>query len=75
MGETYSWWVTNLKAQSKRFIILTVFDQTKIHAGCPRKSLWIGLEEKCLINSKIFFGGVFLYLYSHLLKKLELSLS
>ena len=30
--------------------------------GVPKKSLWFGLEEKCLRNSKIFFNGVFLYL-------------
>ena len=29
--------------------------------------------EKFLRNSKIFFDGVFLSIYSHLLKKLELS--
>jgi hypothetical protein len=27
----------------------------------------------CLRNSKIFFDGVFLSIYSHLVKKLELS--
>ena len=37
------------------------------------QSLWCDLEEKCLGNSKIFFDGVFLSIYSHLLKKLELS--
>ena len=41
--------------------------------GGPKKSLLCHLEEKCLRNSKIFFYGVFLYIYSHLLKKLELS--
>ena len=41
--------------------------------GGPKKSLWCDLEEKCLRNSKIFFDGVFLFIYSHLLKKLELS--
>ena len=30
------------------------------------------LEEKCLRNSKIFFDGVFLSTYTHLLKKLKL---
>ena len=40
--------------------------------GGPKKSLWIDLEEKCLRNSKMFFDGVFLSIYSHLLKKLEL---
>ena len=34
--------------------------------------LWIDLEEKGLRNSKIFFDGVFLYLYTHLIKKLEI---
>ena len=32
----------------------------------PKKSLWCDLEEKCLWNSKIFFDGVFLSIYSHL---------
>jgi hypothetical protein len=41
--------------------------------GGPKKGLWIDQEEKCLRNSKIFFDGVFLSIYSHLLKKLELS--
>ena len=41
--------------------------------GVPKKSLWCDIDEKCLWNSKIFFDGVFLYTYSHLLKKLELS--
>ena len=40
--------------------------------GGPKKNLWCDLEEKCLWNSKIFFDGVFLCIYSHLLKKLEL---
>ena len=40
--------------------------------GGPKKSLRCDLEEKCLGNSKIFFYGVFLSIYSHLLKKLEL---
>ena len=40
--------------------------------GVPKKSLWCDLEEKCLGNSNIFFDGVFLSVYSHLLKKLEL---
>jgi hypothetical protein len=39
----------------------------------PKKSLWIDLEEKCLRNSKIFFDGVFLSIYSHLFKNLEFS--
>ena len=38
-----------------------------------KKKLWCDLEEKCLRNSKIFFHGVFLSIYSHLLKTLELS--
>ena len=41
--------------------------------GGPKKSLWCDLEEKCLRNSNMFFDGVFLSIYSHLLKKLELS--
>ena len=41
----------------------------------PKNSLWIDLEEKCLRNSKIFFDGVFLSIYSHRVKKLELSKS
>ena len=39
----------------------------------PKKSFWCDVEEKCLRNSKIFFDGVFLSIYSHLLKNLELS--
>ena len=42
-----------------------------ICTGWSKKKLWCDLEEKCLINSKIFFDGVFLSLYSHLLKKLK----
>ena len=38
-----------------------------------QKKLWCDLEEKCLRNYKIFFDGVFLSIYSHLLKKLQLS--
>ena len=45
-----------------------------IKQGGPKKSLWCDLEEKCMWNSKIFFDGVFLSIYSHLLKKLELSM-
>ena len=41
--------------------------------GGPKKSLWCDLEEKCLWNSKMFSDGVVLYIFSHLLKKLELS--
>ena len=41
--------------------------------GWSKKSLSCDLEEKRLRNSKIFFDGVFLSIYSHLLKKLELS--
>ena len=37
------------------------------------ENLWCDVEEKCLKNSKIFFDGVFLSIYSHLVKKLELS--
>ena len=41
--------------------------------GGPKKNYGvIYIEEKCLRNSKMFFDGVFLSLYSHLLKKLEL---
>ena len=40
--------------------------------GGPKKSLWCDLDEKCLWNSKKNYG-VFLSIYSHLLKKLELS--
>jgi hypothetical protein len=43
--------------------------------GGPKKSLWCDVEEKCLRNSKIFFDGVFLSIYSHLVKKLKLSKS
>ena len=48
-------------------------EEPKIVQGGPKKSLWCDLEEKCLWNSEIFFDGVFLSIYSHLLKKLELS--
>ena len=41
--------------------------------GGPKKSLWCDLEENCLWKSKTFFDGVFPSIYSHLLKKLELS--
>ena len=41
--------------------------------GGTKKGLWCIPEEKCLWNSEIFFDGVFLSIYSHLLKKLELS--
>ena len=41
--------------------------------GGPKKNLLIDLEEKCLRNSKIFVDGVILSIYSHLVKKLELS--
>ena len=41
--------------------------------GGPKKSLWCDLEKMCLRNSKIFFYGVFLSIYSPLLKRLELS--
>ena len=45
-----------------------------IYLQCgSKKSLWCDLEEKCLRNSKIFFDGVFPSVYSHLVKKLELS--
>ena len=38
----------------------------------PKKSVSCDLEEKYLGNYKIFFDGVFLSIYSHLLKKLKL---
>ena len=38
----------------------------KKSTGWSKKSLWCDLEEKCLRNSKIFFDGVFLSIYSHL---------
>ena len=38
-----------------------------------KKSLLYDLEEKGLTNSKMFFDGVFLSIYSHLLKKFALS--
>ena len=41
--------------------------------GGSKKSLWCDLEEKCLRNSKIFFDGVFLSMYAHLVKKFQLS--
>ena len=47
-----------------------IFKETQ---GGPKKSLWCDLEEQCLRNSKIFYDGVFLSIFSHLLKKLELS--
>ena len=36
----------------------------KIYNG-QKKSLWCHIEEKCLGNTKIFFDGVFLSIYSH----------
>ena len=39
--------------------------------GGPKKSLLIGLEKKCLWTSKIFFDGVFLFIYSNLYKKIR----
>jgi hypothetical protein len=52
----------------------TVFSNYTIYIqGGPKKSLWCDLEEKCLRNSKIFFDGVFLSIYSHIVKKLELE--
>ena len=39
------------------------------YTGWSKKSFLCDLEEKCLRNSKIFFDGVFLSIYSHLLKK------
>ena len=37
--------------------------------GGPKKNYGvIYIEEKCLRNSKMFFDGVFLSLYSHLLE-------
>ena len=41
--------------------------------GGQKQRLLIDLEERFLRNSKISFDGVFLSLYSHLLKQLELS--
>ena len=43
------------------------------YTGGSKKSLWNNLEEKCLRKSKMLFDGVFLSMFSHLLKKLELS--
>ena len=37
-----------------------------LYTGWSKKSLWYDLEEKCLLNSKIFFDGVFLSIYLHL---------
>ena len=34
--------------------------------GGPKESSGCDLEEKCLLNSKIFFDGVFLSIYLHL---------
>ena len=47
----------------------------KLYRGVQKKFM-IDLEEKCLSNSKnkVFLkDGVFLFIYSHLVKKLELS--
>ena len=38
-----------------------------------KKKIFCDLKEKCLRNSKIFFDGVFISIYSHFVKKLELS--
>ena len=43
------------------------------YTGWSKKSLGCDLEEKYLVNFKIFFDKGFLSPYSHLLKKLELS--
>ena len=47
--------------------------RNQISTGWSKKSLWCDLEGKCLRISKIFFDGVILSIYSHLVKKLELS--
>ena len=36
----------------------------KKYTGRSKKSLWCDLEEKWLGNSKIFFDGVFLYIFT-----------
>ena len=66
MPITKSNWLSYFKAQIKTI--------KKIIQGGPKKSLWCDLEEKCLRNSKSFFDGVFLSIYSHLFKKFELSM-
>ena len=43
-----------------------------MYTGWSKKRLGCDLDEKCLRNSKILFDGVFLFIYSHLLKKLQL---
>ena len=55
-----------------KYIYIYLYVHLHIQGG-PKKTLLCDLEEKCLRNSKIFFDGVFLYIYSHLAKKLELS--
>ena len=51
---------------------VTFYQLMRLQGG-PKKSLLCDLEEKCLRKSKIFFDGVFLSIYSHLVKNLELS--
>ena len=53
-------------------LLLDIWYLSMYVQGGPKKSLWCDLEEKCLRKSKIFFYGVFLSIYSHLLKKLVL---
>ena len=39
------------------------FKKEKLQGG-PKKSLWWDLKEKCLENSKMFFDGVFLSIFT-----------
>ena len=59
----------------KESLLISAYRLIRVYKGWSKKRLWCNLEEKCLWNSKIFFDGVFLSIYSHLLKKLELSKS
>ena len=49
-------------------------DLLTVYTGWSKKKFMMYLEEKCLLNSKIFFDGVFLSIYSHLLSYIEKNL-
>ena len=69
---SYNNWDLNSTKWNIPFGTLISVANTKTYQW-SKKSLLCDLEEKCLRNSKIFFDGVFLSIYLHLLKKLELS--
>ena len=59
------------RVQHSRKLYVSIL--TKNFTEWSKKKSWCDLEKKCLRNSKIYFDGVFLSIYSHLLKTLELS--